>query len=281
MVIIDSKKPKIKKIIIAVVIAAAIITIFLMSLVFRAKKINSPLLQKTNQEIKTSRPSEEETSQADSQKPEDLNKDRETCLSFFEGLENMSTDEVKVKEKDLVMMYVEKSASYNLCLAIKKNDKKYCDPLEVNPEKYQECLDNFVKYSKIIFPSLRANRCDPEFIDACKSTGENNCESSCRGLVMKEIAECDNILNNPVLKNACLAINRDDVSLCNLSGNEDEETACQETFYFFEAVKENNASLLENIKVIDFKAIAQLYFDPNYQCEKVLTGMSYNACGKK
>lgn len=268
MVIIDSKKARTKKIIIAVVIAAVVITIFWLSSVVR-------------ETIKTSRPGEEETSQADLQRPEDLNQDRETCLSFFGGLENMSTDEVIAKEKDLIGMYVEKAASYNLCLAIKKNDKKYCDPLKVKPEKYQECLNNFVKYSEIIFPSLRANRCDPKLIDACKSTGEKNCESSCRGLVMKQLAECDNILNNPELKNACLSINKNDINLCNLSGNEDEGTTCQEIFYFFEAAKENNASLLENIKDIDFKAIAQLYFDPNYQCEKVLTGTSYNACGKK
>lgn len=270
MEIIDSKEAKIKKIIIVIVIvtvavAAVIITAWLATR--ESNQINNEKIEVPNG-FKDALVGEKPTF------------DLEGCLKNFSGLDKMSTEDVKLKQKEIVEMDIGKASDYYLCLSIKNNNSQYCDALNTSADALKSCKSGFIKYTKTIFPALKANQCDAQSIDACKSTGTDNCESSCRGLILKEMAECDNLSNNYVEKNMCLAINNDDVSICN-SMNESDRKNCTEVFYFFKAAREKNASYIDKIEDVDFRPIAQLYFDPETRCEKILAGFGEYSCDEK
>ena len=271
MIIIDSRAEKIKKIIVIILIVVIVAAVSWLAVAYFGKKMEKKRLssQEPGQTNKVVSPAEDELKQG-----------REVCLKFLNGLDKMSTEAVKSKEKEIVEADIGKASPYYLCLSIKNNDNHYCDALNANADALKNCQDGFVQYAKTFFPALKANRCDPEFINECNSVGEKNCESSCRGLVMKELAECDNILNNPALKNACLSINKDDVNVCN-STDENERKICQETFYFLKAVRENNVSYLDKIEDVGYRSVLKLYFDPNTQCEKIMAGFGDYACNQR
>lgn len=267
MIIIDSRAAKIKKIIIVVAIAAIAAEIILAIW----------LMQGSNQVNKVGEPNGAGEAQGDKFSP-----DLGGCLKYFSGLDKMPTEAVKLKEKEIVEMDIGKASGYYLCLSLKNNNIQYCDALNTNEDALKNCQNGFSEYARTIFPALKANRCDAEFIDACKNTGTINCESLCRGLILRDMAECNNddLSKDPLMKNMCLAINKDDVNICN-SANEDDRKNCQEVFYFFKAARENNVSYLDKIEDVNFRSIAQLYFDPKAQCEKILARFGEYACNER
>jgi hypothetical protein len=206
------------------------------------------------------------------------------CKKKFAGLDNMKTEEVEKLKADIVDINAIGARDYYVCLAVKNDDSKYCDAMKDNRENYAFCQNEYDQVSGLMFPALRSSSCDQKIIDACKRTGgagSADCESICQGLYLGKVEECNKLKDGSPLKSACLAINKKEISPCSTLKEIDDEKICEEEYYFIRAVKENNQLLLEKIENIGERAIANLYFDKNYRCEKILAGFGENACSMK
>jgi hypothetical protein len=278
MIIVDSRADKIKRIIIIILVAATIIVAAWLAISFFERRAEE---KKISSQEAGKRQGDNGENRSVSETEAEFDQDRKACLEFFSGLENADTEAIKTKEKEIVEADIEKAKYYYFCLSLKNNNEQYCDALKSNEDAFKNCQQRFSFFSNFFFPALKTNSCDSKFIDACKNAGGSDCESSCRGLILKEAGECEKIAGSAAVKSACLAINKkDDAIACN-SSNEDDRKSCQELFYFLKAIRENNASYINKIEHAAFRPIAQLFFDSNSQCEKILAGFGENACNKK
>lgn len=209
--------------------------------------------------------------------------DRGECLKKFMGLENLTPEGIDKLQADIVGMGSTKTRDYYACRAIKNNDSTYCDVVNANKDDFNFCQSEFALFSGMLFPALKSNSCDQQMISACAKTGSPDCENVCQGYVLNNSEACNNLkdgIGSP-LKSTCIAINNKDISVCSALKEVDDQKSCQEIYYFTTAAKENNLSGINNIDDPSFLVIANLYFNKNYNCEKLLAGFGDDACNNK
>jgi hypothetical protein len=291
MIIIDRKAIITRRIVIgAIVLIMLIVVGFAVWTFFMTNDVTTPASNPVNSS-KVASPNgtngtekKEGVQLSDFELEEKLKQLIDECSKKFAGLENMTPQEVEKLKSDIVNINIEKARDYYVCQAVKNNNSKFCDALKADGENYAFCQNEYLQVSGMKFPALKSNSCDQQIIDACKKSGgseSSDCEIVCQGLFLGKIDECNKLKNGNPLKSACLAIDQKDVNICSALKNEDDQGICQEEYYFVRAARENNPSLLDNIKNIAEHSITMLYFDKNYSCGKILAGFGENACKNK
>lgn len=213
--------------------------------------------------------------------------EKDACKKRFEGLSEKMTKDIITLTSEMFRVNPFKTENFLICSAIKEKNIGYCknmpDPMVVSHCEYRVKL-----FLESILPSMKAGNCSAEFVQACKNSGEDDCQNLCQALVMsKSESDCASFSKGSLAQTLCLAINKKDYSACDVMRNlprgsqgggsveqggvgEDNYYKCFQLAYFARAVRDRNPAILEEISHRDHYSIYKLYFDPNFDCRKML-----------
>ena len=145
---------------------------------------------------------------------------------------------------------------YLTCSAI-KNGKNRRMPKIPDPLIETIAESQFKLFKDSILPAMRSGQCLPEYIQACKDSGENDCENLCGALVTAKTEQsCVNFQNGSLARSICLAVNKKDFAACDDQKGkfipspqdpigEDLWYECVQLSHFVRAARENKPDLLE------------------------------------
>jgi hypothetical protein len=105
-------------------------------------------------------------------------------------------------------------------------------------------------------------------IAGCQEAEAKDCENVCNALVNDFDRNCSGISFAPE-HSACLALEQNNVSVCDSLKEEMDKQLCQFSFFLATAAKANNLSLLEGIKIKESYLLAKLYFEKETPCQEL------------
>jgi hypothetical protein len=238
---------------------------------------SSNIEQKNREEI-TAADMAEVRGKSDQQIEDDFEKDNADCVSQLNGLESKTMDEIKGVMPEMLKIGFFDAENFITCTAVKENKTDYCDLLS-DSSRQDVCKKLTSLFVNTMFPSLKTDTCSADAINACKEAGQSGCEDMCTGLVLSKSKEdCEKLQGNSQAKTVCLAINQDDLSICDSLSGIEAKDECQVFYYFIKAVRNNDPSFLDYIVNRGSYGVFELYFDPQYDCRALLKKFGDNNC---
>ncbi|MDP1845167.1 MAG: hypothetical protein Q8L09_00280 [Candidatus Moranbacteria bacterium] len=212
--------------------------------------------------------------------------ERDACKKRLEGLSGKETKDIILLASEMFRINPFKTENFLICSAIKEKNIGYCKSIP-DPMVLSHCEYRVKLYLESILPSMKAGNCSVEFVQACKNSGEDDCQNLCQSLVMsKSESDCASFPKGSLTQALCLAINKRDYAACDVMKNlprasqggsveqggvgEDLWYKCFQLAYFARTVRDNNPAILEEISHRDYYSVYKLYFDPNFDCRKML-----------
>lgn len=183
---------------------------------------------------------------------------QKTCESI--SLANVTAQTIKTIDKE---SFTQTVAGFYTCDAIVNKDVGRCNFLRgVDAALFDQCVMSATNIR------IAAEKCSVESMNQCRKSGlftQVDCNNICAVYSKGDASACGAI-KNPDLNKGCLALTQKKVELCDGITDKSQKASCVNEYYFYSAIRDNNADALNKMEENFKQSIGNVIFGVSPSC---------------